>query len=294
MPGRVLVTSPGGTAAISMPSEPNFIFTGLVTVAPFFGSTKNTRGFFAASRLRGRFCCLSTGQDAERRRQREREQRGLPFDDISRSPLVHSSRDGGVRLRPAEPPAAPCSLRRPVAGSSVSTRAATARANAGRPSRRRSRRGGAARRRAIPRASAAASVAATAGARHVPAAEPPDRAPARGPAGRALGRRRRGRRPGSSTSLAAGPLRASRSAWTRTSSGGGSMSSVNGIARFWTTVSCSSSTARSLTMPNRSTVASQSALSAIADVGASEDADRRRASGSVAPVTRLTNTSAVG
>ena len=54
MPGRAVVTSPGGTAPISMPSDPNFMCTGLVTVAPFFGSTKNTRdlrafaaGFFA-------------------------------------------------------------------------------------------------------------------------------------------------------------------------------------------------------------------------------------------------------
>ena len=44
----------------------------------------------------------------------------------------------------------------------------------------------------------------------------------------------------------------------RTSSGGGSMSSVNGIDRFCTTVSASSSTARWLTMPKRSTRASQS------------------------------------
>src|SRR6185436_13085320 len=41
--------SPGGTAAISMPSDPNFMCSGLVTVAPFFGSTKNTRGFLAAA-----------------------------------------------------------------------------------------------------------------------------------------------------------------------------------------------------------------------------------------------------
>src|SRR4029453_4165774 len=41
--------SPGGTAAISTPSDPNFMWTGLVTVAPFFGSTKNTRAFFAAA-----------------------------------------------------------------------------------------------------------------------------------------------------------------------------------------------------------------------------------------------------
>src|SRR5436305_4717840 len=46
MPGRAVVTSPGGTGAISIPSDPNFMCTGLVTVAPFFGSMKNARGFF--------------------------------------------------------------------------------------------------------------------------------------------------------------------------------------------------------------------------------------------------------
>ena len=49
---------------------------------------------------------------------------------------------------------------------------------------------------------------------------------------------------------------------------------MNGIARFWITVSCSSRTARSLTMPKRSTVASQSPLSVIAEVGTAEDVDR--------------------
>ena len=39
--------SPGGTAAISMPVAANFMCTGLVTVASFFGSTKNTVIFFA-------------------------------------------------------------------------------------------------------------------------------------------------------------------------------------------------------------------------------------------------------
>src|SRR5436309_3514656 len=48
MPGRAVAGSPGGTASILMPSEPNFICTGLATVALFFGSTKNTRGFVAA------------------------------------------------------------------------------------------------------------------------------------------------------------------------------------------------------------------------------------------------------
>src|SRR5881296_2677520 len=48
MPGRAVVTSPGGTAAISIPSEPNFMWTGLVTCAPFLGSMKNTLGFFLA------------------------------------------------------------------------------------------------------------------------------------------------------------------------------------------------------------------------------------------------------
>ena len=42
MPGRAVVMSPGGTGEISVPDEPNFMCTGLVTVAPFFGSTKNT------------------------------------------------------------------------------------------------------------------------------------------------------------------------------------------------------------------------------------------------------------
>src|SRR5262245_41805132 len=48
MPGRAVVTSPGGTAAISIPSDPNFIWTGLETCAPFFGSMKNTLAFFFA------------------------------------------------------------------------------------------------------------------------------------------------------------------------------------------------------------------------------------------------------
>src|SRR5689334_2750049 len=44
MPGRAVFTSPCGTGEISIPDDPNFMCTGLVTVAPFFGSTKNTRG----------------------------------------------------------------------------------------------------------------------------------------------------------------------------------------------------------------------------------------------------------
>src|SRR5579862_5008200 len=47
MPGRASLTSPAGTGEIVMPSDPNFMCTGLVTVALFFGSTKNTRSFFA-------------------------------------------------------------------------------------------------------------------------------------------------------------------------------------------------------------------------------------------------------
>src|SRR5260370_42293128 len=46
MPGRAVLTSPAGTGEISIPSDPNFICTGLVTVAPLLGSTKNTRAFF--------------------------------------------------------------------------------------------------------------------------------------------------------------------------------------------------------------------------------------------------------
>src|SRR5215510_6423802 len=49
MPGRAVVTSPGGTAAISIPSDPNFMWTGLVTCAPFVGSMKNTLAFFACA-----------------------------------------------------------------------------------------------------------------------------------------------------------------------------------------------------------------------------------------------------
>ena len=55
-----------------------------------------------------------------------------------------------------------------------------------------------------------------------------------------------------------------------TSSGNGSMSSVNGTARFCSSVNASRKTARSVTMPKRSTTASHSALSAIAAVGLSE------------------------
>src|SRR5215510_4212307 len=49
MPGRAVVTSPGGTAAISIPSDPNFMWTGLETCAPFFGSMKNTLAFLACA-----------------------------------------------------------------------------------------------------------------------------------------------------------------------------------------------------------------------------------------------------
>src|SRR5438552_5162533 len=55
MPGRDVVTSPGGTGAIWMPSAPNFMCTGLLTVAPFLGSTKKTRAFFAFAA--GLFAC---------------------------------------------------------------------------------------------------------------------------------------------------------------------------------------------------------------------------------------------
>src|ERR1700681_93735 len=48
MPGRVVVMSPGGTGEIWMPWEPNFMCTGLVTVAPLLGSRKNTRVFATA------------------------------------------------------------------------------------------------------------------------------------------------------------------------------------------------------------------------------------------------------
>ena len=51
------------------------------------------------------------------------------------------------------------------------------------------------------------------------------------------------------------------------------MSSVNAIDRFWTTDIASSTTARSLTIPKRSTRASQSLLSAIALDGATEERD---------------------
>src|SRR5258708_23212900 len=44
MPGRAEVTSPAGTGEISMRCAPNFKWTGLLTVAPVAGSTKNTRG----------------------------------------------------------------------------------------------------------------------------------------------------------------------------------------------------------------------------------------------------------
>src|SRR3989442_746757 len=41
MPGRVVLTSPAGTAAIWIPCEPNFMWSGLVTVALFFVEPKN-------------------------------------------------------------------------------------------------------------------------------------------------------------------------------------------------------------------------------------------------------------
>ncbi len=72
----------------------------------------------------------------------------------------------------------------------------------------------------------------------------------------------------------------------------GSMSSVSDIAMFCAAEICSSSTARSLTMPNCSIVASQSVLSVMADV-ARPKMVTLPSSGSVAPVTRLTNSSAV-
>src|SRR5262249_18271242 len=48
MPGRAVVTSPGGTAPISTPFEANLQWTGLATVVPFLGSTKDTLTFLAA------------------------------------------------------------------------------------------------------------------------------------------------------------------------------------------------------------------------------------------------------
>ena len=71
------------------------------------------------------------------------------------------------------------------------------------------------------------------------------------------------------------------------------MSRVNGIDRFWITESASSSTARSLMMPKRSTSDNQSALSSIEAVVRPKIVTSPR-SGNVAPVTRLTNVSAIG
>src|SRR5258706_12884762 len=48
MPGRVSLRSPGGTGEIVMPDDPNFMCTGLVTVALFFGSRNITLAFAAA------------------------------------------------------------------------------------------------------------------------------------------------------------------------------------------------------------------------------------------------------
>ena len=75
--------------------------------------------------------------------------------------------------------------------------------------------------------------------------------------------------------------------------GSGSISRSNDIARFCAMVIASSSTMRSLTMPKRSTNDSHASLSAISRVGPAE-ADDVALSGRVAPVMRLTKTSAAG
>ena len=77
--------SPGGTAAISIPSEPNFMCSGLVTVAPFFGSMKNTRGFRRL--LAPPASCLGARHDAEPGHEDEDRQRELLSDFHKRSPL---------------------------------------------------------------------------------------------------------------------------------------------------------------------------------------------------------------
>src|SRR5258708_3033937 len=57
-PGRGLFRSPGGSGEISIPEDPNFMWTGLLTVALFFGSTKNTRTLVALAA--GFFACALT------------------------------------------------------------------------------------------------------------------------------------------------------------------------------------------------------------------------------------------
>ena len=61
--------------------------TGLVTVAPFFGSMKNTRGFFAAAFAAGFFAC-ALDDDAEPGDQHEDRQHELLPDFHKRSPFA--------------------------------------------------------------------------------------------------------------------------------------------------------------------------------------------------------------
>ena len=101
-----------------------------------------------------------------------------------------------------------------------------------------------------------------------------DRAPRRAPDGRGRGRRRRAPRSADRASASRcrrrGPA-ASRA--RRTSGGTGSMSRVTGIARFWSRVAASRSTALGVTMPKRSREAEP--LLAVRDAGgaAAEDDD---------------------
>ena len=110
--------------------------TGLVTVAPFFGSMKNTFAF-AGCGLLHRLRAGKNTEPGDHHENREHELLLIFINAISFS-RSHSSRTAvptPARTRrrhqePNRPNHRRCGLRRPVAGSSVSTRSATARANA--------------------------------------------------------------------------------------------------------------------------------------------------------------------
>ena len=281
MPGRAFLDVARRHGGISMPDEPNFMCTGLVTVAPFFGSMKNTLAVAVAFAAGFLACALAKApRPGDHHEDRKHE---LLADCHKRSPFRGHilARDG------CEPAAAPYGFSAAGRGSSVSTRAAdrlrkrssAVSATSAIPRRRPPPHLARPRRDLLTRAgrALACSSSTMAGIERDGAADAHAQ-----PARRVeLARPGRSTPPPADRPRAPAPRRAA-----RMSSGGGSISSVNGIARFWITVNASSSTARSLTMPKRSTVASQSALSSIVARRAAEHADvagvgQRRAGGEV-------------
>src|SRR5438045_2709188 len=98
MPGRAVLTSPAGTGEISIPEDPNFKWTGLAPVAPFFGSTKNTRvlAFFL-----GAWALAIVAPATQVTIERSRTEKVLVF--IEACLRLNSSRVGGRTIPLAAP-----------------------------------------------------------------------------------------------------------------------------------------------------------------------------------------------